>query len=93
VKRNSSIAIAALAAAFAVSAPAWAQEDVLKANGCLNCHDKDKKKVGPALKDVAAKGLKADDVVAKMKEGKGHPKVAKPEADLKKATEAALATK
>lgn len=87
------IAAIALAAAFLAPA-AFAQDaDPLKANGCLNCHDKDKKKVGPALKDTAAKGLKADDVVAKMKEGKGHPKVAKPDADLKKAVEAALATK
>jgi len=49
--------------------------------------------VGPAFKDVAAKGLKADDVVAKMKEGKGHPKLAKPDAELKKAVETALSTK
>ena len=29
--------------------------DVLKAKGCLGCHDIDKKKVGPAYKDIAAK--------------------------------------
>jgi cytochrome c551/c552 len=90
----SRIAIAALVAAFAVPGIAAAQsDDPLKANGCLNCHDKDKKKVGPAFKDAAAKGLKADDVVAKMKEGKGHPKLAKPDAELKKAVETALSTK
>jgi cytochrome c len=87
--------IAAIALAAALVAPAaYAQaDDPLKANGCLNCHDKDKKKVGPAFKDVAAKGVKADDVVAKMKEGKGHPKLAKPDAELKKAVETALSTK
>ena len=94
MKRTSSIAIAALAAALLVCGPVNAQaDDPLKANGCLNCHDKDKKKVGPAFKDVAAKAPKADDVVAKMKEGKGHPKIAKPDAELKKAVETALSTK
>ena len=92
MKMISRIASAALAAAFAL--PGFAQgDDPLKANGCTNCHEKDKKKVGPAFKDVAAKGLKADDVVAKMKAGKGHPKLTKPDADLKKAVETALATK
>ncbi len=45
-------AAAALAAGagFAQSGP-----DVLKAKGCMNCHENDKKKVGPAFKDVAAK--------------------------------------
>jgi cytochrome c len=28
--------------------------DVLKSKGCMNCHENDKKKVGPAYKDVAA---------------------------------------
>jgi cytochrome c551/c552 len=93
MKTIARIAAFALAAAF-VAPAAYAQaDDPLKANGCLNCHDKDKKKVGPALKDVAARGLKADDVVAKMKEGKGHPKQTKPDAELKKAVEAALSTK
>ena len=47
---------------------------------CAGCHDMDKKKVGPAFKDAAAKykGNKdaAAAIVAKMKDGKGHPKVA-----------------
>jgi len=88
------ILAAGLLAAFVIPQAAFAQaDDPLKANGCLNCHEKEKKKVGPAFKDVAAKGLKADDVVAKMKEGKGHPKLAKPDAELKKAVETALSTK
>ena len=93
MKTIARIAALTLAAAFLAPAAYAQADDPLKANGCLNCHDKDKKKVGPSLKDTAAKGLKADDVVAKMKEGKGHPKVAKPDADLKKAVEAALSTK
>lgn len=88
--------IAALLAAggLALAAGAQANEtDKLKAGNCLACHDLDKKKVGPPLKEAAKKGVKADELVAKMKDGKGHPKVAKPEADLKAAAEQAATIK
>ena len=82
----------ATAAAQAESAP-----DVLKSTGCLGCHELDKKKVGPAFKDVAAKynGDKsaADQIVSKMTEGKGHPKLGASASRLKPAVEAALSTK
>ena len=45
--------VAALAAA-AVS-PAFAQLELAQAKNCLACHAVDKKVVGPAYKDVAAK--------------------------------------
>jgi cytochrome c len=71
--------------------------DVLKAKGCLGCHDMQKKKVGPAFKDVAAKykGDKsnAPALVAKIKEGKGHPKIAASDAEIKAAVETVLSTK
>jgi cytochrome c len=71
--------------------------DVLKAKGCMNCHENDKKKVGPAYKDVAAKykGDKAAPgmLVAKLKEGKGHPKVVASDAELKAAVGTVLSTK
>jgi len=74
-----------------------AQDAALKAAGCLGCHDMDKKKVGPAYKDVAAKYKGNKDaeamLVAKIKDGKGHAKINKPEADIKKAVEEALAAK
>jgi cytochrome c len=77
---------------FAQSGP-----DVLKAKGCLGCHDNDKKKVGPAYKDVAAKykGQKgaANQLVAKLKDGKGHPKVAASDAELKAAVDTVLSIK
>ena len=71
--------------------------DVLKAKGCLNCHDNDKKKIGPAYKDVAAKykddkGAEAA-LIAKLKEGKGHPKIAASDAELKAAIGTVLSTK
>ena len=87
-------AAAALAAGvgFAQSGP-----DVLKAKGCMNCHDNDKKKVGPAYKDVAAKykGKKGaqGELVAKIKEGKGHMKIDASEAELKAAVGTVLSTK
>jgi cytochrome c len=66
-------------AAFALGIPAFAADppDIFKAKGCLNCHDFDKKKVGPAYKDVAAKykgdaGAEAK-ITGELKSGKGHP--------------------
>jgi cytochrome c len=88
-----------LAAAALAAGPGFAQSgaDVLKAKGCLNCHEYDKKKVGPAYKDVAAKykdDKKAEGMlVDKIKEGKGHPKVAASDAELKAAVQQVLSTK
>ena len=71
--------------------------DVLKAKGCMNCHDNDKKKIGPAYKDVAAKykGDKGAEgkLVGMLKEGKGHPKIAASDAELKAAVGHILSTK
>ena len=70
-------------------------QDALKK--CMGCHDMEKKKVGPSFKDAAAKNKGNKDaaagIVAKMKEGKGHPKVAGTDDELKKAVETALAGK
>ena len=48
-----SAVFALLVAAAAV--PAFAQQDLAQAKGCFACHAVDKKVVGPAYKDVAAK--------------------------------------
>jgi cytochrome c len=82
-----SLVFAAVVAACAlVAAPALAQEDLAKKEGCLNCHATDPKKVGPAFKEVAAKYKgKADaeaTLVAKLKDGKGHPATKASPADL-----------
>ena len=57
----------------------------------------DKKKVGPAFKDVAAKykGDKAAEgnLVAKLKDGKGHLKIAGSDDDIKAAVKQALSAK
>lgn len=83
-------AAGALAGAAAVQA-----QDVLKDKGCVKCHEVDKKKVGPSLKDIAAKHKGGDQaaLVAKLKEGKGHPKVAATDDELKAAVKATLETK
>ena len=46
--------IAALAA-LTVALPASANEELAKKHACFACHAVDKKLVGPAYKDVAAK--------------------------------------
>jgi cytochrome c len=48
-------ALFALAAAVVVTTPAMAQLELAQAKNCLACHAVDKKVVGPAYKDVAAK--------------------------------------
>jgi cytochrome c len=71
--------------------------EVVKAKGCLGCHEVDKKKVGPAFKDIAAKnrgdkGAEAR-LVAKLKAGTAHPKIAASDAELKAAVGQVLSTK
>lgn len=46
---------AAVAAGLLSAAPAFASADLAKAKNCLACHATDKKLVGPAYKEVAAK--------------------------------------
>ena len=63
--------IAALAAV--VAAPAFANADLAQKKSCMACHATDKKLVGPAYKDVAAKyaGQKdaADKLATKIQKG------------------------
>ena len=52
-------------ALLSLGAQALTGEEIMTKAGCMACHTKDKKLVGPALKDVAAK-YKGQDVVAKL---------------------------
>ena len=94
-----SILLAVVIGAGVASGAVLAQSgpDVLKAKGCLGCHDFQKKKVGPSYKDVAAKyngdKSKAPELAAKIRDGKGHPKIAASDAELKAAVETVLSTK
>ena len=61
------LAIAAVAAGFAVCAPAMADLQLATAKNCMACHAVDKKMVGPSYKDVAKKyagDAKAVDMLA-----------------------------
>ena len=49
-----------------VSASAFANAELAKAKNCLACHAPDKKLVGPAYKEVAAKYANDKDAVAKL---------------------------
>ena len=64
---------------------------------CMGCHDLEKKKAGPSFKDATAKNKGNKDaaaaIAAKLKDGKGHPKVAGSDAELKAAVDAALSAK
>lgn len=48
-------AILIMAALATLSAPAMADEALAKSKNCMACHAVDKKLVGPAYKDIAAK--------------------------------------
>ena len=88
------LALAMAGAVCAGAVLAQSADDLMKSKGCLGCHAWDKKKVGPAFKDVAAKHKGDADaakaIVAKMKAGKGHPKINASDADLKTMVDRAL---
>jgi cytochrome c551/c552 len=91
------VVVAAAGMLAAGSAQAVSGADVMKAKGCLNCHAMDKKKVGPAYRDVAAKykgdAGAEDRLVAKIKDGKGHLKINASDAELHAAVHHVLETK
>ena len=88
---------AVVAITFAVTAgPLFAQAgaDVVKSKGCLNCHAADTKKVGPSFKDIAAKQAgNSAALVEQLKAGKGHPKLAASDAEIKAAVDYVLSQK
>ena len=66
-------AACAIAAALAMAGAAQANEKLAQASGCTTCHAPDKKIIGPAFKEIAAKyrgnkGAEAD-LVKKVKAG------------------------
>ena len=59
-------ALFVLAATAALAAPAFADQALATAKNCMACHAVDKKLVGPAYKDVAAKYAGQKDAVEKL---------------------------
>ncbi len=64
---NRLLSVLAMSAAI-VAVPSFANEDLLKKNACVACHAIDKKLVGPAYKEVAAKYKGQKDAEAKLAE-------------------------
>lgn len=65
MKSSSLLALTGLALSFAAPA-AFANAELAQKKNCMACHQTDKKLVGPAYKDVAAKYAKDKDAVAKL---------------------------
>ncbi len=67
------IAASAVTLGLLLGTPAQADEKLAQANGCMTCHQVDKKILGPSYKDVAAKykGDKAAEttLAKKVKDG------------------------
>ena len=59
-------ALFALAAAAIVASPAMADQKLATEKNCMACHSVDKKLVGPAYKEVAAKYAGQKDAVDKL---------------------------
>lgn len=60
------VAIAIAAGLLVASGAAQANADLAKAKNCMACHGMDKKLVGPAYKDIAAKYASDKDAAAKL---------------------------
>ena len=61
-------AFAIIALSSVIAGPAFANADLAQKKNCMACHATDKKIVGPAYKDVAAKYAGQKDAVAKLAE-------------------------
>lgn len=55
-----------VAASLLVAGPAFASKEIATKNACMGCHAVDKKIVGPAYKEVAAKYKGQADAVDKL---------------------------
>ena len=105
MKRIATAVLAAASLLVASAALADELEDMMKKNGCNACHSEDKKVIGPAYKDVAAKYKGDAGAVAKLTEkvkkgGSGvwgpvpmPPNAQVSDADAKKMVELILALK
>ena len=58
--------IASVAAGLLIAAPVMASQELAQKKNCLACHAADKKLVGPAYKEVAAKYAGQKDAVDKL---------------------------
>ena len=61
-----SLIVLGLALGATVAAPAFANADLAQKKNCMACHAADKKVIGPAYKDVAAKYAGQKDAADKL---------------------------
>lgn len=93
---KSMLLIATAAGGLVLAGAAGAQSggDLFKQKGCANCHAAADKTVGPSLKDLAAKYKGNEGAIAsastKLEDGKGHPKVAGSNAEIRSMVKYAL---
>lgn len=87
--------VVAVVASLLLAGVANAQSgaDLAKSKNCMGCHELDKKKVGPAFKDIAAKKPGEAALIAKLKDGTGHMKIAASDAELKTLVQYVLSQK
>lgn len=73
LRRAGALPALLLLLAGSTATPAWAQTELALKRNCMACHQVDKKVLGPAFKDVAAKyagqGDAADKLVVKVMKG------------------------
>ncbi len=89
-----------LVAALALPAAGARAQDasaLIASKGCTMCHAVDTRKVGPAFDDIADQydgnaGAEAT-LVAKLRDGTGHPKIAATEAEIKAMVDYVLSLK
>jgi len=82
--------LGAIAMGLLVSAVSQAQaqdaSQLAQSKGCMSCHAVDQVKLGPSFKNVAAKykghADAAGNLVAELRDGKGHMKSSATEAEL-----------
>jgi cytochrome c len=92
---KSTVLVLAAAGSMVMAGAAYAQAgaDLAKSKGCMGCHDVATKKVGPSFKDIAVKKPGEIALIAKLKDGKGHMKIAASDAELKTLVEYVLSQK
>jgi cytochrome c len=66
MNRSFVLSLATSAALLLVASPASASMELAKAKNCTACHAVDKKLIGPAYKDVAAKYASDKDALTKL---------------------------
>jgi cytochrome c len=88
IASTSSLLRLAVAAGLVLADPVMAQPgaDLVKSKGCVNCHASETTRVGPSVRDIAARhrgdAAAAEKIVAALKQGRGHPKIAASDAEL-----------